>query len=296
MKIAFLNDFSTGEFIGGANNTGSLWIKKGTELGHSITEYNRHLTEEDAKDLKEYDLVILNNINAFKLEVIDWIIKNFRYVKVEHDYSFCEFRNANCESCKSRPCIIAQVFKDIFSHSLLNIFFSPLQLDIQTKYFGELLRDAIVLPPPMEKGKWKKGVMKEDAYLFVGAIQNNKGIHQILDWADTRPNDKFVFAGKVVSKPAFDRIKTKHTYLGEVPHDEIPALMMRHKYFVINPQMHESFGLTPIEAIASGCKVIKFAKSKLTGMESYNLPTSKMLELCYESPDNFWALIGKLDE
>jgi len=313
MKIAWINDFKTGEITGGNNKTSSIIIEKGRSLGYEITEispsdlFNKELedqfTQEDKETLKKiligYDLLILNNINYFKTEVIDWIIHNTKYIKYEHDYCYCQFRNG-CVRCKPK-CEPAKIFVDLFTYSLKNIFFSPMQLDIFKKAFGNMiLRDAIYLPAPMIENSFypDKNIQQKNAYLFAGALQTAKGVHQILDYADIQKGTGkvFHFAGRVISKEIMERIKKSYHYLGEIDSDEMAKLYRKYEYFIFNPQLPESFCHTLLEALASGCKVIKFQKSMKTGLESYNLSPQDILKECYTAPDKFWKIIDEVYE
>ena len=99
-KIAFFNDYSLQQYIGGCTITNSLMIKKGIELGYEITEFDSKEDINPEKDLKDFDLIILNNINMFKEETLRWIVDNTKYMNYVHDYCWCQFRSAQCERCK----------------------------------------------------------------------------------------------------------------------------------------------------------------------------------------------------
>lgn len=309
MKLAWLNDFKLKEFTGGCQITNSIMIKKGKGLGYEITEMvptgtntyiGRIPTAEEAdnvdkafyelqiKELEKVDLVILNNINMFKPDIIKWIIKNKKYITYTHDYYFCKNRNAKCKP----KCVPAKIFQDIYSNSLLNIFLSPLHLNTHKKFFGEMMRDAIYIPSPLEEGKFSPDLVnQQDAYLYAGTIMNHKGVSQILDFADSQNGKIFHFAGKAVNKELMDRIKDKHLYLGEIPYDEMPKLMRKYKYFIINPQWSEPFGRSVIEAINAGCILTRFSQTWETGLESYNLSPESMIKKCINAPNVFWSKI-----
>ena len=153
------------------------------------------------------------------------------------------------------------------------------------------MRDAIYIPSPIEDRKFYPRDNQKDAYLYAGAIMVHKGISQILDFADSEKNKIFHFAGKAIDKKLIERIKSKHTYLGEIPYSEMPNLLRKYKHFVINPQWSEPFGRNVIEAMISGCGIIKFSQSLETGMESYNLSPTQMIEKCIQAPDTFWKAI-----
>lgn len=305
MRIAWLKE----DFKGGANVSNSLMIKKGKELGYEIDEItpkdlveggkfanmklNWDLTMPSEKRLETYDLIVLSNINTFKTEIIEWIIKNKKYVTLNHDYAYCRTRSAMCKP----KCVPAKIFVDLYANSLLNIFFSPLQLNIHKEVFGETMRDAICIPAPIEKDKWfPNKEIQQDAYLYAGVLATHKGVNQILDFADSQKgNGKiFHFAGKIVNKEIIDRIKKDYTYLGEIPHDEMPNLLRKYKNFIINPIMPETFGLSIIEAMMSGCTIVKFSQTYKTGLESWNLSPTQLIERCSKSSTKFWNEIKRL--
>jgi len=294
MNIAWLTDYKIKDFQGGATITGKIMVTEGSKRGHHINIYSPTDFEgkEPSEVLKGSDLVILNNINAFKLEIIEWVIKKKNYIKYEHDYCFCQFRDGKCGK-EHEKCVPAKIFRDMFSNSKLNIFFSPLQLNIFKNNFGsELFRDAIYIPAPMERDTFYPDKnLQRDAYLYAGAIMTHKGVSQIIDFADSLKDKVFHFAGKPVNKEFLEKIKEKHTYLGEFPHEDMPKLYRKYKHFVINPRMHETFCLTILEAMASGCSIVKFEHSFETGLESYGKNPVEMMEECMNAPVKFWEAI-----
>lgn len=307
MNIAWMNDYKLYEYQGGATLTNKFMIDKGKELGHSIVEFTpKELELHHTKTnflhldlfLKEYDLIVLNNINDFKTEIIEHIIINYPYIKYEHDYCFCQYRSAQCETCKEK-CVPAPIFQKLFANSKLNIFFSPLQLNIFKKFFGPTMRDAICIPAPMDRDQWFPAPgIQQDAYLFAGVLLPHKGINQVLEWADSQKGSGKIihFAGKAVDGKILERIKDSYHYLGEIPHKDMPKLFRKYKYFVVNPMMPETFGLTFLEAMMSGCSIIKFAKSHTTGMESYNKSPTELIEMCDDAPNDFWKAISQTME
>lgn len=287
MKIAWLKE----SFKGGANVSNNLFINKGRGLAHEITTFiPENLQKEDVGQLAYYDLIVLSNINSFELEVIQWVIDNKKYVTLTHDVNFCKTRNARCDKCKDK-CQPAKIFRDMYQNADKNIFFSPLQIDIHRDFFGETMRDAICIPAPIEDNKFYPDKnIQQDAYLYAGTIMTHKGVHQILDFADSQKGTGkvFHFAGKAVNEELMARIKKDYTYLGEIPYEEMPQLYRKYKHFLFNSQMHESFCLTIIEALLSGCSIIKFRKTFKTGMESYNLNPNELIKMCIKAPETFW--------
>ena len=181
----------------------------------------------------------------------------------------------------------------MYSNSLLNIFLSPLQKSIHKDFFRETMRDAIYIPSPINKDVYfpDLSIQQPDAHLYLGTIMDHKGISQILDYAKGEKGKVFHFAGRPVSKELMRRIKEKHLYLGNIYHKEVPKLLRKYKYFMINPQWPEPFGRTIIEAMCSGCTLIKFEKSETTGLESYNLSPQEITDKCLGAPVEFWNKI-----
>jgi len=298
-RILWVNDYSLEEIQGGANITSQIWIEQGRKEGFEITELSAKQCE-NAKDkglslVQEYDLIILNNINAFPIPLIEHVVHKTKFMKVEHDYCFCKFRSAQCWRCKLK-CDPGQLFQTLFANSLLNVFFSPQQLNIFKEFFGVTMRDAICIPAPLEPNTWGgPEVKKKEQYLFAGVLLQHKGVHQIIDYAEANPDKTFHFAGKAISKKIFDRIKDNNfKYLGEIKHDEMPKLIAKYKYFIVNPLMRESFGTSVIEAMASGCDIIKFAKSEKYGFESYGYSRKQMLNECLNSHLLFWKKVKEV--
>ena len=293
MKIAWLNDFTEKEFTGGCQITNSIMISEGRKKGYTITEITPKIAED--KGIEGYDLYILNNINYFKSEIIWDLIHKKKYVTYSHDYLFCEYRNAVCESCPKNPCKPNSIFVKLYSNSLLNIFLSPIHLKIHKQFFGNTMDDAIFIPSPLEKcGFYPNLNIQEDKYLYAGTLMTHKGLLEILDFADSQPDKEFHFAGKSIHKEVVERIKKSHTYLGEIPHEQMHELYRKYKHFVINPKWHEPFGRTIPEALSSGCNLVKFSGSKLTGFESYEKGMKTMIMMCEDAPNRFWKKIEKV--
>lgn len=293
MKIAWLQDYPINKIQGGAAITNQVMMKEGRKRGHTFEEYNHESSHDmdNFKKIKKCDLVILNNINAFKQGFIKKIINNTRYVKYEHDYSFCEVRNAICEKCVHQGlCEPHPIFTEIYGLSLLNIFLSPLQLNFHKKFLGLTMRDAIIIPSPLRKGVFKPGDDNDriNEYLYAGALMPHKGVIDVLKFAE---KEEVHFAGRLVNEFVKKAIQNKgHTYLGEVPFEKMPELYKKYKYFIINPVWPEPFGRTQAEAVASGCTIVN-GGSRTTGFESYGLSKEKMLKKCYDAPRSFWKKV-----
>ena len=68
------------------------------------------------------------------------------------------------------------------------------------RVFGPVMRDAIYIPSPIEKGKFHPNdAIEKKKYLYAGVLMGHKGVVQILDWAEAT-GKKLDFAGREVSK------------------------------------------------------------------------------------------------
>ena len=63
---------------------------------------------------------------------------------------------------------------------------------------------------------------------------------------------------------------------------------------MVNPQWPEPFGRSIIESMLSGCILVKFSQSWKTGMESYNISPTEMINKCIKAPDKFWKGVEKI--
>jgi glycosyltransferase involved in cell wall biosynthesis len=116
---------------------------------------------------------------------------------------------------------------------------------------------------PMEDYPFKEGI-GEDFLLFVGRISMEKGVHLAIE-AARMVDLPLVIAAKLdvvdiayfrasIEPHLTDRVK----WIGEVDQEERNRLMSRARAFLHLAPWREPFGLTLIEAMASGCPVVAF--------------------------------------
>ena len=297
MEIGWLSDYSTDNFQGGASLTNEQLINEGKKRGHEIIfqEYKTFNQE----DLKDTDLIVLTNINLFQKKDIEWVINNKPFVKYEHDYCFCRFRNVRCgELCKIK-CRPVEIFQSMFGRSKLNIFMSKLQLDIYKKFFNNIMfRDAKVIPPPIQTDRFfpDDNVREPKTALYLGLISEHKGIFEIISKAKQLKQKGFKvdFAGRIVHEKIKQMIEEEFNYIGEIPHDQVPNLMRRYNFFLIAPKMRETFGITKLEAELSGCEIIRINDVPL-GIESYNKNIQEIKALCDNAHNVWWEEIEKIE-
>jgi glycosyltransferase involved in cell wall biosynthesis len=102
-------------------------------------------------------------------------------------------------------------------------------------------------------------VLSKPFYFSLGSLSKRKNIKWIVEYAQKHPADIFAISGDTlptasaadfsVSKP--DNI----ILLGYLDDSKVKALMEKCKAFIL-PSYYEGFGLTPLEALSCGAKVI----------------------------------------
>ena len=94
-------------------------------------------------------------------------------------------------------------------------------------------------------------------YFSLSTLGANKNYKWIVNVARKNPSEMFAIAGrgklKGIKKCDLENIPQNVLFLGYINDSEIKSLMHRCKGFLF-PSLYEGFGLTPLEAIASGAK------------------------------------------
>jgi glycosyltransferase involved in cell wall biosynthesis len=95
-------------------------------------------------------------------------------------------------------------------------------------------------------------------YFSLGSLSKRKNIAWIIAYAAKHPEDVFALSGDTLptSKAELDGPKPANIILlGYLDDQKVRALMERCKAFIL-PSYYEGFGLTPVEALSCGARVI----------------------------------------
>ena len=115
-------------------------------------------------------------------------------------------------------------------------------------------REATVVYPPVAVERFAPAAQRDDFYLMVGAFAPNKRVDLAVR-AFTRMNKPLRIVGGGQTEAACRRMAGPSiTFLGECSDAEIAALYARAQAFVFPGE--DDFGITPVEAQASGTPVI----------------------------------------
>jgi len=117
-------------------------------------------------------------------------------------------------------------------------------------------RDSVVIYPPIEVKKYRFSTIKEDFYLIVSRLKGYKRI-DIAIKAFNILGKKLLIVGSGEDEENLRKISGKNIkFLGRVSDNELLDLYSRAKSLVFTGK--EDFGLTPIEAQASGTPVVAY--------------------------------------
>ncbi len=119
-------------------------------------------------------------------------------------------------------------------------------------------RDAVVIPPPVEVGRFAPAARVEDYYLVVSALVPYKRVDLAVE-ACTLSGRRLLVVG---SGPEEERLKAMAgptvDFLGWVSDEHLAGLYARAKAFLFPGE--EDFGITPLESMAAGRPVIAYAR------------------------------------
>lgn len=122
------------------------------------------------------------------------------------------------------------------------------------KYYG---REAAIIYPPVDTGRFKPAARVEDYYLMVGRLVPYRRIDVLID-AFNRLGKRLLIAGSGRDRQRLEAMaKSNVEFLGYVSDADLPQLMARCRAFMFPGE--EDFGIAPIQAMASGRPVIAFA-------------------------------------
>jgi len=96
-------------------------------------------------------------------------------------------------------------------------------------------------------------------YFILGSLSKRKNIKWIINYAKNNPESLFAISGISITtvrpKELEEFIPNNIILLGYLDDSKVKALMERCKAFIL-PSYYEGFGLTPLEALSCGAKII----------------------------------------
>lgn len=215
---------------GGAEISNFNAIQVGQRLGFDIVGEVLGDSTFSYKNLNAADIIIVNNLHAAgKEEFIKWLIKSGKpYIKYEHD--------------------LIETSAELFKHSKLNVFISPLQLEHYVKLFGEeILERSICLPLAFDTSRWStEGEHKKNTVLIPTW---RKCRHTAQKFIKEHPQFSYDVTGDVMP------IGSKVSAIGDVDYVDMQKLYPKYEYVLHMTDEKWSGDRVIFEAIMSGCRV-----------------------------------------
>ncbi|MDR0322996.1 MAG: glycosyltransferase family 4 protein, partial [Treponema sp.] len=141
-------------------------------------------------------------------------------------------------------------------------------------------------------------VLQPPFYFSLGSLSKRKNIKWIVEYAKKNPDSIFVISGISLSTVKVDEllstIPKNIMLLGYLEDSCVKALMEKCKAFIL-PSYYEGFGITPLEALSCGTKIIVAKAASLPeiyGNAAYyidpfdtNIDLDELLKQTVEPPD-----------
>jgi len=129
---------------------------------------------------------------------------------------------------------------------------------IQNRIYKYYRRTSSVIYPFADNSKFKVGTNRENFYLAVGRLTPYKRFDLIIETFN-KLNLPLKIVGTGISYKKLAQMANSNVeFLGRVSDEDLIQLYSKAKALIF-PQI-EDFGITPIEAMASGCPVIAYSK------------------------------------
>ncbi len=213
-------------------------------------------------DLSAYDLVLSNKsgfchgiVTGAQTVHICYCLTPTRYVWRYHQYA--EQENLGKFLRAIMPPVLTYLRQwDRLAADRVDHFIAISQT-IRQRIAKVYRRDSTIIYPPVDTWRFKPGSKIEDYYLIVGRLVPYRRIDILIE-AFNKMGRPLLIAGsgrdqerlQVLAGPTIE-------FLGYVPDEQLPELMARCRAFMWPGE--EDFGISPIQAMASGRPVVAFA-------------------------------------
>ena len=274
MKIILISDES---WLGGASITNESIINAGKEKGYDMGIYAYGMNERNQN--KEF--------NPPKADY--YILANYGYIPPHDLITFAtDNKGKYFRFFHDIPGFISALPSSFFAESesvlsllLLNaakiFMISPMQHGIVNQRINlKELEDKIsIIPPyiPLNDFSDLKKERVKDSWLYLGDINEARGVSKSISVAIANKAKTFVLAGPEVSKEYIDNLskafgeKIDITYLGIIEYKDVNEIMNRYENFIYTPEIYDSFCRKVVEAKKAGMKV--FVDDKRIGVYSF---------------------------
>jgi glycosyltransferase involved in cell wall biosynthesis len=284
MKILVTHELFPPDFIGGGERIVYKITKELTKKGHSV----KVLTTGNPA-IKKY-----NNVETLRIPINRYLMNTIVPVITYHAKDVDIIQTSSGNACfpswiaskivnKPVCCYVHHIFghywKDVKGAVLGRIFETTEKLFLNRSYDAVIFQNEssrkigikigmnedtmFMLQPGIDYEKFQmKNVEKEPFVLFVGNLSMNetmvkiKGLRYLIEAAKRLNNIKFVIVGDGSYIPKLKQISPPNViFKGKMFGESLIRLYNRALVFCL-PSLTEGFGLTILEAMASGCAII----------------------------------------
>lgn len=319
MKINYVGYFDPYRYSGGGEMVLHALLDAGKRRGHEISlttvrgrrnDYDSSADLDFLADVFNYPGTFksLGAWRGFRSGLLENIAYNRPFIHFNNAYTdVCDLGYLPCSGLSTKRCpyksvtcirrnIVARDFvtkcfgkkeltREMFSHSILNVFVSPLHMRVCYDILGLTTHHPYyIVKPIIDGGIFFSRQLKRDIdYLFVGVICEAKGL---IAMRERFVGEDIHFVGKFAPDVRLD-FGTHH---GHVAYERVPEFMNRARNFVFLPRWPEPQGRVVVEAALCGCNLITNAN---VGATSFPFDIGNSVNFS-NSADEFWETIEQL--
>lgn len=265
-KVIWISDRSYPQYQGGAEQTDFVIREAGKKLGLDII-WSNVIPSDDC------DFIVISNIHMWPNEDCDELVESpYKKVFFSHD-----------------P-LIHQFYPKAIKNSFLSIFMSPAHYDFYRRKF--IIQNYIIQPHGLfDIDCWYSKEPKKDYYLYIGDLNDYKGVQNVYKWAEENPDKQVKLYGRNFAR--FPFLINNFKFYGWLPDEKLPETLAEAKYFIHLPSMIDPCPRMITFAYLSGCTIIG---NDNIGLSSYDWPwddKEKIKEILRKAPLEFWYKINK---
>ena len=263
---------------GGTELVTSLLTDELVKLGHEVTLFACGGSKTDAKLVEVIDRPLYDILGGFKFDAIQFY--DFMEIKLAFDAA----KNGEFDIIHNQMGLqiaalgnLSPVPMVTTNHSSLPPDFEPLsKLSKDSNYISISNSQRLMAPylnyiatvyHGIKTDNIEASYQEGDYLLFLATMSESKGVDRAIEIAK-RTGMKMIMAGDIRDASYFETIKplidgNQIVYIGEVDSQKKNELMKNAKAYIFPIRWSEAFGLTVVEALASGTPVIAYPNGSL---------------------------------
>jgi len=265
-KVIWISDRKYPDYNGGAERTDYVIREAGKKLGLEITWTNK-IPKEKA------DFYVISNIHMWPdMKAQELLLNEPKTVFFSHD-----------------P-LIHHWYPQAIRQSFCSVFMSPKHAEFYTKKF--LIKNYFIQPHGiLDLDKWYSAEDKEDYYLYIGDMNEYKGIQNLYQYAKDNPEVELKLWGRNFAR--FPFLIDNFKWYGFLPEEKMADTLAHAKYFIHLPNLIDPCPRMITFAFLSGCTIVG---NENIGTASYDWPWERPEEvkkILRKAPINFWYNINQ---